>query len=197
LRLDPDFTALEFDDFGKMGDDFRRLGAQASIVRRLSEKNRQALNTVSTAPAASVAESFWVLVIEDLNRMLEDPTLWPEMRAGNAPLNHQEMRLRRYLSHLLERGSTFAEDAGTTIAPRSRRALRLLNRLIIQDLLKTHQWEKAFGLEKMNSLRWTPLLAQIDAGHDHPALLSKAGFELVQEHAALPYHRVWEFKRSR
>jgi ubiquinone/menaquinone biosynthesis C-methylase UbiE len=194
LRLDPDFTVLEFDHWISTENDSRRIMSQSNIMRRLSEESRQALNNAS---AANTPESSAMLVVEDLNRILEDPTLWPEIRAGSLHLNHRERKLRRYLLHVLDREGTFAEGAGATIPPKSRRALRLLNRLIIQDLLKTDKWERAFGLESMTWSRWTPLLAQIEAGHDYNSLLGMAGFELVQEHAALPYHRVWEFKRLR
>jgi ubiquinone/menaquinone biosynthesis C-methylase UbiE len=194
LRLDPDFTMLEFDDWNATENGTLRLGSQPIIVQRLSEKSRLAASTDTTG---NIPESLRTLVIDDFNRMLEDPTLWPETRARRLPLNHREGRLRKYLLRTLDREGMLGKDTTITLTPKARRALRFLNRLIIQDLLDNYEWEKAFGLDKLTWPQRIPLLRQIEAGHDYPASLRKVGYELVQEHTALPYHRVWEFKRAR
>ncbi|HBZ56576.1 MAG TPA: hypothetical protein DEO88_14320 [Syntrophobacteraceae bacterium] len=191
LRLDPDFTMLEFEALGDTGNGTLRLRSQPIIVQRLSEGSRQAISSLT---AGNIPESPQKLVIDDLNRLLEDPTLWPEIRARSLPLNHREGRLRKYLLHTLDREGVLGKETATTLSPKARRALRFLNRLIIQDLLNNYQWEKAFGLDKLTWPQMIPLLKQIEVGHDCPVGFSKAGYELVQEHATLPYHRFWEYK---
>lgn len=73
--------------------------------------------------------------------------------------------------------------------------LRGLNRMIIEDVLGTEIWDRAFGPSEHSERFWREWEKDLRTGED-PLLLNNAGYELVQEHQTLPFHRVFEFKRA-
>jgi SAM-dependent methyltransferase len=192
LRLDPDFTVLEFDNFASLGAVLSRQDEESPLVRRLSPPVRQAM---ASPPAPGSDASMIALLTADLNAMLDDPKIWPEIQAQKISLGSRESKLRQHLSRELTRAGIFAAGAVAKDSPH-RGTLRMLNRLVIQDLLGSNHWEKAFSLDNLYWEQWEPLLARLSAGQDYPAIFRKAGYQEVREHKGLPYHLVWEFKRS-
>ena len=193
MRLDPDFSILEFDDVINLFKIPENEVLQSIILKRLGGGSRQALSDHS---ASGVPGYLQACIVEDLNRMLEDPTLWTDVQAQKLRLNSREEEVREYLCEVLERERADAKP-GNAVTPRAKAVQRFLNRLIIQELLGTYWWESAFELDKIRWRRWKPLLARLCAGQDYEKLFAKSGYELVHEHNILIYHRIWEFKRSR
>lgn len=130
------------------------------------------------------------LQLEDLNRMLNDSTLSREF--SPSIFNPKEKQLREYLVSLLNQEGVF-ESKNTKMTNTALLNLRLLNRLIIQDLLQTRVWEKAFSLDKLSSDQWEGLLR---GRNKMSILLEMPEYELVQKHPVLIYHDVWELKRK-
>lgn len=193
LRLDSDFTAFEFGDFTSLTDLIKPANAQSPVLRRLSAEARGALTAVRDS---TVPEETRSLIVRDINKMLEDPTLWVEAQAQMDRLSSGEKQIWGYLRELIDKGaatSAIRIPTETTVRP----ARRLLNRLLVQSLLNTLEWEKAFNLDKHKSLAgWRVLLAFLDQQEKIPQLLRNAGYELVAEHRVLPYHAVWEWKHG-
>jgi 2-polyprenyl-3-methyl-5-hydroxy-6-metoxy-1,4-benzoquinol methylase len=215
MRLDPDFTLWEFGDSKGLFDALRSLGAESPVTRSLRDEVRKAL---SAAPPAGAVEGLTAKAIEDLNRILDDLTLWPT--AGKLRLNSREESLRQYLSMVVERSGSIKGWAGRSEGSQSM-ALRLLNRLVLQDLLGSHRWEKAFSLvEVFGDSQWKLLnssearlgsllvvkniywMVEIITRREiiRESLLDlfvRAEYIPVQEHRGFPYHYIWEFKRER
>ena len=190
MRLDPDFASIEFPDAAALRAHFLSPRVKSSIWNRLGGSVQQALAAPSTAADDAAFQS---LVIQELNRLLEDPSLWPEARAEKWPLNTREEKVRQYLSQVLENERAFS-SSGATSPVTTKGVLRLLNRLVLQDILEDDQWEKPFILDQLDWSQWKPLLARLAAGQDYPALFGKWGYQLVAERTLLTYHRIWEFK---
>src|SRR5260370_7897210 len=98
------------------------------------------------------------------------------------------------MSEIREKTEGCWAERGTLDAT-TKGVLRLLNRLVIQDILEDYRWEKPFVLDQLDWSQWKPLLARLAAGQDYPALFRKSGYQLVEERMLLTYHRIWEFKR--
>jgi ubiquinone/menaquinone biosynthesis C-methylase UbiE len=194
LRLDPDFTAVEFGDSGTLRNILLPSGVQSTIARRLSSATMQDL---AAPPATATPDKVTAAVIADLNRMLEDPTLWPEAREKKWPLNQQDAILREVLTSMLDKKGVFTSQKGVT--DETRRVLRLLNRLIIMDLMGSNSWSKAVALNKMSKSQLKPLLDPLTfpTFWGRPTFFDKIGYEVVQEHKTITYCNIWEFKRIR
>lgn len=192
MRLDSDFTMLEFKDPTKLTKLLRQAGPQAEIAKRLNAPSRQALESATAADASACAR----LIIGDLNRMLSDPSFWPEIRGRMSGANRAEDNLRRCLVEMLDRKRVF-ETGATAVAGTDRPILRLLNRVLIADLLGTELWNRAAQLTDLHEDQLEPLLKSLamSAFEGAPPDLIKAGFVLVREIKSLPYHRVWEMRR--
>ena len=194
LRSDPEFTALEFGDASRLRSALNSDGVQATIMHRLSPATRQALQFQATT---NTPEPFVNLAIADLNTMLEDPSLWPEIRDQKRPLNRQDAKLRDVLVRALDKKGAFTAQAAVTAE--TRHLLRLLNRLVIADLLGSEMWGRAIALNKLSKPQLKPLLAPLafPTFWGQPPFLEKVGYELVQEHTNMTYCAVWEFRRMR
>jgi 2-polyprenyl-3-methyl-5-hydroxy-6-metoxy-1,4-benzoquinol methylase len=194
MRPDPDFTSAEFGDPGLFQRALLSGERQSPIVRRLSPAAQQAL---AAQPTAASAEPFAALALADLNKMLEDPTLWPEAQEKKWALNQQDANLRHVLSEALAKKGLFAAQASVT--DDTRRILRLLNRILLLDLLGSDVWCKAIALNKLTQAQLKPLLAPLtfQTFWGRPAFLDEVGYEVVREHTSIPYCCVWEFKRKR
>lgn len=195
-RADPDFDALEFGDFAALRDLAQAEGARSPIVSRLRAEVREGL---ASDQLASVPEPLWPQIIEDLNTLLEDPGLWPAVQerveVGKSYFGPRWQQLGEFLARDLQTQGIF-NSSQSTLSDSARQSLRLLNRAIIQEALHTDEWHKVFGLEGMSGdqrkrgflkLRSSPPLG----------IFSEVGYELVEEHKALVYHHVWEFRRAR
>lgn len=195
-RLDPDFTAVEFSDINTTAKLLQSSERASLMLNRLSEDSRIALTSSGDGAKPAINEH----LISDLNRILEDTTLWPAIQgqaraAGQEPLSNPDLaQVALNLSSRLDGKGVF----GSAALPKDRhtlKQLRGLNRLVIQDFFGTEVWVKAFGPSD-NTLRflldWVELLTFAVV---EPIILEEAGFEFVQEHKFLPYHRIFEFKR--
>jgi ubiquinone/menaquinone biosynthesis C-methylase UbiE len=193
-RFDPDFTELEFESSEALRRVLQSAGCQDRIGRFLRSETKQAL---AGSAAPTTAASFTTLVIEDLNRLLENPALWPTAKAENWPLKAANSRAWHILIAMLEKQHVFSSGV---VDKTTRRPLRLLNRLIILDRLGTVDlWhKKAQILSQLDEEQLDPLLAPLadSALAAYASMLQKAGYALVREHNANPYCHVWEFKRA-
>lgn len=192
VRLDPDFTLWEFGDSRGLLGILRPLGDGSPVTRRLRDDVR---NTLAGDVSGEKAKGIAVQAIADLNRMLDDPSLWAEVLQARLPLNSREGWLRQRLVEVLKRsrstGAGKLEGSG-------RVALRLLNRLALQDLLRSYRWEKAFKtFDRDDDLGLLTALAWLDSGQDFLGFFSRAGYSLVREHPDFPYYYIGEFKRER
>jgi hypothetical protein len=194
MRMDPDFTAIEFGDSAMLRTTLQTGVVQTAIVRRLSPAVRQALASPSTTPTP---EQFTSFVITDLNRMLEDPTLWPEAQEKKWPLKQRDANLREIITRMLDKKGAFTSKTAAT--GETRHLLRMLNRIIIMNLIESDMWGKAIALNKLDKSQLKPLVASLEFSESwgRPLFLDKVGYELVQEHKSINYCNVWEFKRSR
>ena len=103
------------------------------------------------------------------------------------------MKIAMTLSQYLEAKGVF--QAGIPIQdPRTLKLLRGLNRLIILDAFDLDVWKNAFGPSNHALRFWLDWSDYLRNG-DEPTRLEAVGFDLVQEHRLLPYHRIFEFKR--
>jgi hypothetical protein len=160
----------------------------------LSEAARLGLDA---EPAAPDDGAFAAAAVADLNRLLEDATLWPESQAQQWPLRQQDASLRSALSALLAKRGMFT--ARSRPDDDARRALRLLNRLLIADLLGSERWGKAIALNTLTPAQLRPLLAPLtfQTFWGRPAFLETVGYEAVGERSENPYCCVWEYRRAR
>jgi protein-L-isoaspartate O-methyltransferase len=195
-RLDSAFAEVEFGDFMIVTSMIRSGSLPAPIMKRLSPKTREVFANLQeqTLPAGTRR-----LLVEDLNRMLEDRTLWPEVESlsgtGASLLKAREKPVRDYLAKHLECDGVFATGQGE-ISDGNRQWLRVLNRLVLQDLLKTEVWERALALDNLPPSEWKTFLTF--AWVKSPAeRLTDAGYELVRKREDIDYHKVWEFRRAK
>ena len=199
LRTDPDFSDLEFGDAQALYDVLRSPVLKSGFGTRLSASTKETLKAPLTATNSAV---FIAMVLADLNKMLADPTLWPQARDEKWPLNTADANLRDTLSDMLGHRGVFASPSKLTES--SRGGVRLLNRLIIADLLRSDLWGKVTGLNTVNKQQLKALLAPIEADEastfwgfpGHPPFLDNS-YEMVRDHKTLNYCSVWEFRRKR
>ena len=122
--------------------------------------------------------------------MLDDPALWPEIARQFQPLDwylSPHYRLPRdYLVAKVEQAGGFAQTP-QDVPERARPLLRLLNRLVIQDLLDTFVWEKAFHLDEYDMHNWKQRIEGMTLAS--PVLtIEDAGYQLVQEYKKFSRH---------
>ena len=194
MRPDPDFTVVEFGDPSTLQRSLQSGERQSAIVRRLSVAARQAL---AAQPTTVGPEQVASLVIDDLNKLLEDPTLWRESQENKWPLNQQDANFRNVLAELLDKKGVTTFQSG--VRDDTRRVLRLLNRLLILDLMDSSLWSKAVALNTLSNSQLKRLLVPLTlkTPDGRPAFLDNAGYEVVQEHKSIPYCYIWEYKRKR
>ena len=187
LRLDADFSAEEFSDLQAVRSTLAEGRLAALIGGRLPPETKSA---IASASAADVGEAFRLLS-RDLSRMLNDGWLHREIVDAIGPdsplLNPKEKGLRDFLS------SQFVnwQPAGDVATPGR---LRLLNRLVLQDVFKTGVWEKALSLNQYVLDDWKFLIRGMEFDTQIVPLLRDARFELVAEHRILDANRIWEFR---
>jgi len=195
-RLDADFDVTEFEDWSVTTEALRSPGAQSLLAKRLRPQVRAAL---AAGPSALAAESCRRLLVEDLNRLLEDSTFWPEITREFQPpesyLNPRYEPPRRYLLRKLEQTEGFTWTS-QKVPERARPLLRLLNRLVIQDLLETVVFEKAFHLDQYEMKNWQYMSDGLLRLSETVPLIEKAGYQLVQEHKILTSHLICEFRHT-
>ena len=199
LRMDPDFSDLEFGDAQALHDVLRSPALKSGLGTRLSAPAKEILKAPLTA---TNSPAFVAMVLVDLNKMLEDPTLWPQARDEKWPLNTAYANLRDLLSDMLGRRGVFASPSKLTES--SRGGVRMLNRFIIADLLRSDLWGKLTVLNTGNKQQLKTVLAPIEADEastfwgfpGHPPFLDNS-YEMVRDHKTLNYCSVWEFRRKR
>jgi len=195
-QLDPDFAVVEFGDFRAVRESLQSDGIGAALLNtRLSPKVREALTSERgpTLPA-----SLQTNLVADLNRGLNDPALWPEVErllASRKSFFHpRRVRVTQCLAGELAKAGAFAPGAHN-LDETTLRTVRILNRMVIQDALKTELWEQTFCPGQWQ-LSWDHLRSLLDYRERTVSLLKAAGYDLVQEHPLLQFHRVWEFRRA-
>jgi hypothetical protein len=161
-------------------------------MRRLGERfQRLLVATASPANDELLAEA----LVSRLNAMLDDPSLWSDYQAYPHASDVWDRKLRDSLIRFIEKEGLY-KQGGTDINPKVKLAVRHLNRLIIQDALNNHSWQKFFSIEKQKEHDSSLILNRLKVGQDFPQLFSATGYTLVKQHHVLPYHYVWEFKRT-
>jgi len=193
LKLDPDFHPVEFGDFTQVLNELRSNKGRALFFNRLNPEVKKALRAYKEI---RINETLQNLIIEDLNRLLEDSNLWPDLEHQNndllSILNPREKTIREYLISEINQKGSFS-SIKSLIDPAVRPSLRLLNRLLIQDFLKIDAWENAFSLDKLPWDQWQTLL---QGRRNADAILNIDDYQLVKQHYILRYHQVWELKRK-
>jgi SAM-dependent methyltransferase len=195
--LDPDFAAVEFGNFAAARAALQPGSVGALLLGgRLSAEVRTAL---ASERSSALPVSLQAAVVADLNRILNDPTLWPEVARLPAEqksfLLPRRIRLTESLSAELAKTGAFAPGA-RQLDETTLRMVRILNRMVIQDALKTDMWEQTLCPGQW-PLSWDHLRLLLDYREQTVPLLQATGFELVQEHQLLQFHRIWEFRRAR
>jgi SAM-dependent methyltransferase len=192
VRIEPDFTTAEFPDRNALRTALVSLAPHSPIMRRLGEKFQQVLaGPASPANDELLAES----LVSRLNTMLDDSSLWPEYQAYPHASDVWDEKLRDSLVRFIEKEGLY-KQGGTDSNPKVRIALRHLNRLLIQDELNNHSWQKIFAITKQRKEDKAFILDRLKVGQDFPQLFAATGYTLVKQHHVLPYHHVWEFKRQ-
>jgi 2-polyprenyl-3-methyl-5-hydroxy-6-metoxy-1,4-benzoquinol methylase len=191
-KIDPDFTDIEFKESPKLLDVLRSPKVQSTIGPRLRAVTRQA---IETRPPGS-PDTIRALLVEDVNKMLDDPTLWPQAKAQQWPLSPHYARVREGLDVMLQKKGAFGKRSGTPDEA-STHPLRLLNRLVVVDLLELDLWRNAFVWTNFSERDSIHFIEKLDAplGPDQAimALFRDAGYELVKYHKTIPYYDVFEF----
>lgn len=186
LRLDADFSPEEFQNLevirSVVGD-----SSLTAVTSHLSPETKSALEK-------GAAEESFRLLARDASRMLNDPALYQTIVSawGEASprWNSREQELRRYLAAEVADWVP-AKDGQPSAAPAR---LRLLNRLVLQDVFKTGVWEKAFSLDQYQLDEWQFLIRGMDFDTQFVPLLRDSGYELVAEHPVLDAYRTWELR---
>lgn len=194
--LDPDFDVVEFGDFRAARESFQSAGIGATLLgSRLTAEVREGL---ASERGPTLPVPLQTALVTNLNRMLNDPTLWPEaerLLAGQKSfLLPRRVRLTQCLCAELAKAGVFTPGAHQ-FDERTLRMLRILNRMVIQDALKTELWEQTLCPGQWQ-LSWEHLQLLLDYRERTVPLLKAAGYHLVQEHHLLLFHGVWEFKRA-
>ncbi|HJV66001.1 MAG TPA: class I SAM-dependent methyltransferase [Geomonas sp.] len=188
-KVDPDFTSIELEGAPDLPGTISSAQLQQTVGRRLQPSTRQALET-------RPGEALKTVLVQDLNRMLDDPTLWPEAQANKWPLSGRYGALLQGLGGMLQREGVFDGKPGS-IGESARHRLRLLNRLVLMDMLHMNLWGEAVVWIDLSDRDAKHLLAKLDAsGCPDQAVLSlfqHAGYQLVKEHQTMPYYSVFEF----
>lgn len=110
-RLHPDFTIEEFGDFSAMLGALRFQENASLVWDRLSPDVRKALTDKKNN---SVSPSLQKLFVDELNRILTDPTLYPEALRSFADetiiSNSNKIRVAKHLAHDLEKAGVFTSE---------------------------------------------------------------------------------------
>lgn len=193
LRLDASFDPMEFEDDGKIITALHSPDAENLIARRIPTNEWQQLISAKTPISQATRE----LLVTKLNGLLDDPTLWPDLKRYHPDFeSHTDSRksgVRKHVIRKLERQGVFNANS-KSLTDDSRPLLRLLNRLIIQDLFETNAWERALSFDRLKFKDWQFIIDSMPAHGGLVELLERAGYELVQEHDLLTSYRVVEFR---
>jgi SAM-dependent methyltransferase len=176
LRLDPDFTTEEIQE--------------PTVLARLSKLMSEGSPFLRHIDPTSLADQEAGLerLTRNLNELLDSSSLFEEAQAEHWPLREEQAEIRTALVRVVRQVKESTDGS-------RRRALRLLNRLVIQDVLDVHLWERSFNLDTLNPKQWTPLLRQLSRGQDYPRLLEDTDLDLVEVYNVAPYDYIFEFRR--
>jgi len=189
-KLDADFSPSEFKNLVSI-----RAALSASpygdlVKQRLRAGTRTLLDDPQT-PDSAVGLG---LFIEDINRLLNDRLFHREIEASgataSASLNHAEKGIREFLAR--------ESDSGRDVEAQGPEDgyLRLLNRLILKDILGTRIWEDAFSLAQFNTSDWEFKAREVELDPHIPPRVESAGFTLIKQHDLVPSYRVFEFRSA-
>jgi hypothetical protein len=189
-KLDADFSPSEFKNLVSI-----RAALSASpygdlVKQRLRAGTRTLLDDPQT-PDSAVGLG---LFIEDINRLLNDRLFHREIEASgaiaSASLNHAEKGIRKFLAR--------ESDSGRDVEAQGPEDgyLRLLNRLILKDILGTRIWEDAFSLAQFNTSDWEFKAREVELDPHIPSRVESAGFTLIKQHDLVPSYRVFEFRSA-
>lgn len=181
--LDPDFRAEEMPDAANLRQRLQSGPAKTALLDPLPETTRQML---LNEPGPGQPDPLIPAIVEVLNQRLNDAELPQQAEAARWPLSDRETDVRYALGRI-------SQDTRCNPA-QQRVAMRLRNRMILQDLLQMDLWERAFALDTTSFRDWEVLLHWIATAPDLKELFANAGYELVKQHDVLPYHTVFEFK---
>ena len=190
-RADPDFSDMELMESASKLQLLQTVRVQTSIGSRFRPITKHAVEALSIINIDHTV----ALVTEDLNKMLDDPTLWPEAQAKKWPLSQRDTYLIQGLSGVLGKQGVFKNGSGA-LDEKSTLVLRLLNRLVIMDLLEMELWGKAVVFRDLTKKDARHQVQKFETPVGSQAIVSifrSAGYELVKEHKTNPYCYIFEF----
>jgi 2-polyprenyl-3-methyl-5-hydroxy-6-metoxy-1,4-benzoquinol methylase len=190
-RADPDFTDMELIESAGILKVLRSVRVQTTIGPRFRTITNQALEAQSKNNLGHIV----ALVTEDINKMLEDRTLWPESQDKKWPISQRDTYLIQGLSGVLGKQGVFKIRTGA-LDEKTKLVLRLLNRLVIMDLLEMELWGKAIIFRDLTKKDARHLVQKFETPVGSQAIVSlfrTAGYELVKEHKTNPYCYIFEF----
>lgn len=197
FKNNPDFTALEF-GHPALANIFQVLTSQGEDFPVYRHLNPAVRAYVRGWKGEAVPQDMQDLIIQDLNGLLKDRTLFKDVNAYYLPnyaiKNGKEEMFFPEDLYLAKQLVAVLEDAGVfdlqkqELSASEQRDLHLLNRLMLSSIFKTREWRDFsvssyyFYFEKEAVVR----------------LMEKAGYALVKDHEGLlNYMHVLEFKRGR
>ena len=197
-RMDPSFTALEFNDdgFGTMLATLREHGSTFPIAKRLDAETQQfVFETADT----QMPESIKLGVIASLNKMLDDPGLFYELLTFHVDVyensrlvmgrlvDNSDRRLTQWLVYELTRTGVL-DGRKSELDEDDLLGVRRLNRALIMGPFETQAVYDVLRADR-------PFYGDLGTVR---RTLEQAGYTFVKEHEGLlPYHHVWEFGRAR
>ncbi len=184
LRCDANYSALEITRDGFFVEKLLQEPAKSILLPMLSAKTKAAL---ARQKKPGVSEWFQAIFIEDLNRLLQDDSLWSSAKPLSATLSPIALSVVNKLQQ-----SVRPDDSPII----KQTALRITNRYLIGDMLGPTDWQKAFALDKMNIDQVGLIMSWcLYSQHQFPALMNSLGYKLESERTILPFHFMWVFSR--
>lgn len=189
IKLDADFSVAEFKNLSAIRTALSRSPYLALVKSRLQADTQRLLEGAeATDPLNGLAR-----FVEDINQILNDRSFAEAVQdmgaLANASLAQSEQGVRDYL---FESQNKLKDIPGKAALASSQ--LRLLNRLVLVNILGTNVWQRAFAIEDANMSDWQRLIPSMELDPKLPEFLKSVGFELVEEHAILPSYRIFELR---
>jgi 2-polyprenyl-3-methyl-5-hydroxy-6-metoxy-1,4-benzoquinol methylase len=195
-KIDPEFAEVEFGDFQGALKTLKDKPQAAPVLLRLRPQLQAFLK--DWREEQSIPAEVRKSLVEDLNAMLHEPRLYPELKDAYPPgdttltegqdriVAKEDMPLFQWLGSLLEEAGAWSSHMDS-LTPEAKRNLHRMNRILLAGLLDTRTWTTVTSLE----FHYIPL----------PQTLIRDfktwGYDLVKDHdELLNYFDVLEFRRA-
>lgn len=189
------FTPTEFSDMGRVVRTLSAEGENFPIYERLSKETK---DRVLIETEYKVSERLKELLLEDLNAMLEDRTLFRQIDDYFAKKSSAENQ-RDYIfigptyfslidatvKRLKEEG--VYDDPTVPMSEGQIQQLRRLNRIAITEVFKNNMIYDTFTYDRTTYVNKDEIIEN----------MAVSGYKFVEEYDFLDYHYMFEFKRSK